>query len=90
MKYNFWGWEQANIRRLRIDMKGYIRRLIYMMRCHRSGARKPVRPECGRTGRRKTRRWGSVPLRRFWRRIFLEDRCTVFCVREETIIVIMW
>ena len=55
-------------------MKGYIRRLIYMMRCHRSGARKPVRPECAELDAGPTRRWGSVPLRRFWRRIFLEDR----------------
>ena len=90
MKYNFWGWEQANIPAVTDRYEGIHTPLDLYDALSQIWCAETCAPRMRQNWMPENKTLGSVPLRRFWRRIFSEDRCTVFCVREETIIVIMW
>ena len=81
MDGKFYGWEQADVPAVTDEYEG-IRtpRDLY-------DALSGVWCEAG-AGR--TGRLGSVPSRRFLRRIFLEEKCTESPGRAETTIAIMW
>ena len=54
------------------------------------GNGKPARRGCGRTGARKTRRWGSAPSPRSWPRISSAGVCTAYRWKTEASIASTW